>query len=311
MVVRSPDVCCVIILTSHSTCLECRPDVRLRAVGLRRSRSVCGRARTRAYLTSVRLVRTYEWSSGVCRVNSYHTACLECPAACSGLHSSLRGWAGGGPCDHSVLTTFVGRRGRGPLRNGGPVRGGSSAPPAAASVVEVAVPVRGGTFGGLMRCTARSNSVSTPSRCGLAAVAGGCADFACLRFHDVQLSMSSSSWVTSSTQVRLAHTTHPPALGATLMTHSAPPILPSSANLPPFGPLCSQDQERFLNAEELRSTKDTYECAAVRTRAPMKRRVAGRRAGRRDFPKALQSAFKRPAHRRGCRQGRPCVVTCA
>ena len=47
------------------------------------------------------------------------------------------------------------------------------------------------------------------------------------------------------------------------MTHSAPPILPSSANLPSFGPLCSQDQERFLNAEELRSTKDTYEGAAV------------------------------------------------
>ena len=171
--------------------------------------------------------------------------------------------------------------------------------------------VRGGACGGVMRPTARSASVSPPYRGGLGAVAVGRAELAVEEFLDVQLQKSSSARATSSTQVRLAHTIHPPPSPLSLIPHSHPPLLPSRSQQHCLCRLRSQHQERFLNAEELRSTKDTYECAAVRTRAPMKRRVAGRRAGRRDFPKALQSAFKRPAHRRGCRQGRPCVVTCA
>jgi hypothetical protein len=156
----------------------------------------------------------------------------------------------------------VGRKQFGLRRNGGPVRGASSAPPAAAAGVEVAVVVRGRACGGVVRRAQPSHSVPHPLVCRWAAVAGGCAQVRCLRVHRLRCLLSSSSRSTSSTHVRFSHDIHPPAPDTTLMAHSWPAILPSSANLPSLVPLSSQDQERVVNAEELRSTKETYRCAA-------------------------------------------------
>ena len=94
-----------------------------------------------------------------------------------------------------------------------PLMGGgcSSASPAAAAGVKVAVAVRGGACGGVVRRPQRSHSVPHPLVCRWAAVAGRYAQVGCLRFHRFRCLLLSSSRSISSTHVRLSHAIHPPA----------------------------------------------------------------------------------------------------
>ena len=103
--------------------------------------------------------------------------------------------------------------------------GCSSASPAAAAGVEVAVVMRGRACGGVVRRPQRSHSVPHPLVCRWAAVAGGCPQVRCLRVHRLRCLLSSSSRSTSSTHVRFSHAIHPPAPFAPLFRNWPPALL--------------------------------------------------------------------------------------